>query len=133
MLLHFLFQILIFESYLFSDNSTKTSPISIAKKTPEKPQLPPKSFPFHFSNTIYAELSQPRSLDSRPLERPSSTKRRGSRKSRSLRSTHLAMMSRPLVKSIAIDQDDDSSTASNSPAFKPEGENLRKFREINEL
>ena len=32
------------------------------------------------------------------------------------------MMSRPLVKSIAIDQDDDSSSASNSPAFKPEGE-----------
>ena len=125
--LDFPFQILIFESYLFSDNSTKTSPISIAKKTPEKPQLPPKSFPFHFSNTIYAELSQPRSLDSRPLERPSSTKRRGSRKSRSLRSTHLAMMSRPLVKSIAIDQDDDSSTASNSPAFKPEGEMVKEF------
>ena len=40
------------------------------------------------------------------------------------------MMSRPLVKSIAIDQDDDSSTASNSPAFKPEGENLRKFHEF---
>ena len=36
------------------------------------------------------------------------------------------MMSRPLVKSIAIDQDDDSSTASNSPAFKPEGEPPKK-------
>ena len=66
---------------------------------------------------------QPKSLDLIPvrpqqqLERPSSTKRRGSRKSRSLRSTHLAMMSRPLVKSFAIDQED-SSHSSNSPSHK---------------
>ena len=69
---------------------------------------------------------QPKSLDlipvrpSQQLERPSSTKRRGSRKSRSLRSTHLAMMSRPLVKSFAIDQED-SSHSSNSPSYKGDG------------
>ena len=45
-------------------------------------------------------LEQPRSLDSKES---AVSKRRGSRKSRSLRSTHLAMMSRPLVTSSVMD------------------------------
>ena len=65
-----------------------------------------------------ALIEQPSSLDLKDSANTSSSKRRGSRKSRSLRSTHLAMMSRPLVTSIIpVDPDHpmlDKSSASES-------------------
>lgn len=51
-------------------------------------------------------LEQPKSLD---MEKPISSRRRGSRKSRSLRSTHLSVMSRSIVKSIDIGEATDLS------------------------
>ena len=113
--------------------SPKYSPVILPPVTSAKNSSPivspPSPVTFKSNSNISKKCSQqnqqqPKSLDLitvRPpqqLERPSSsTKRRGSRKSRSLRSTHLAMMSRPLVKSFAIDQED-SSHSSNSPSHK---------------
>ena len=122
-------------------NKTKDIDPSLPNLSKAGPVTTPKKSPFQVSNLSFAEITdqqQPKSLEFKPLERPSSTKRRGSRKSRSLRSTHLAMMSRPLVKSIAIDKDD-SSTASNSPSYQGDGkiyfyesyyENSKKFKKL---
>ena len=62
-------------------------------------------------------IEQPMSLDSKEaIAANSNAKRRGSRKSRSLRSTHLAMMSRPLVTSMIAGDDEmlDKSSSSES-------------------
>ena len=67
------------------------------KKSPKKTQTPilsPKfKTPSLLSPNVQQSFEQPRSLDL--FKTPS--KRRGSRKSRSLRSTHLAMMSKPIL------------------------------------
>ena len=69
-----------------------------------------------------ALIEQPSSLDLRDSANTSS-KRRGSRKSRSLRSTHLAMMSRPLVTSIIpVDPDHPMLDKSSSSELSSGGE-----------
>ena len=76
-----------------------------------------KTDPFLRNKASHALIEQPMSLDSKEaIAANSNAKRRGSRKSRSLRSTHLAMMSRPLVTSMIAGDDEmlDKSSSSES-------------------
>ena len=76
-----------------------------------------KTDPFLRNKASHTLIEQPMSLDSKEaIAANSNAKRRGSRKSRSLRSTHLAMMSRPLVTSMIAGDDEmlDKSSSSES-------------------
>ena len=76
------------------------------------------------SSRLLSESHQPMSLELKSSITPSK-RRRGSRKTRSLRSTHIAMMSRPLVldaKDLStLDKGGRSGSSSNSSSFSGRG------------
>ena len=98
--------------------SITTPPLTdSAKEAADDNLIVEKNDPFLRNKASHTLIEQPMSLDSKEaIAANSNAKRRGSRKSRSLRSTHLAMMSRPLVTSMIAGDDEmlDKSSSSES-------------------
>ena len=98
------------------------------KKSPKKTQTPilsPKfKTPSLLSPNVQQSFEQPRSLDL--FKTPS--KRRGSRKSRSLRSTHLAMMSKPILSGPRSNLESPKNDGSTSSLGKGKNKLPRKFK-----
>ena len=100
------------------NRSITTHPLTdSAKEVADDNPIDEKTDPFLRNKASHTLIEQPMSLDSKEaIAANSNAKRRGSRKSRSLRSTHLAMMSRPLVTSMISGDDEmlDKSSSSES-------------------
>ena len=100
------------------NRSITTHPLTdSAKEVADDNPIDEKTDPFLRNKASHTLMEQPMSLDSKEaIAANSNAKRRGSRKSRSLRSTHLAMMSRPLVTSMISGDDEmlDKSSSSES-------------------